>query len=187
MTILDTNAILRYILYDIPEQAEITADTILNEKILLLPEIIAETVHILFTLYKIPRMEIMGAILDVLDDTECDNEIIREGLWMFGLNKCDFIDSLLYIYSKSYKILTFDEKLSNGLRALERQRDYASFNKKMDFSKAWREGRAEGRADVRIDAAKKLLEMGVGIDVIAEVTGLSRVEIESLREAILVK
>ena len=53
--ILDANAILRYILDDIKEQADIVQEILLNEEVLILPEVIAEVVYVMHKIYKIPR------------------------------------------------------------------------------------------------------------------------------------
>ena len=45
--ILDANAILRYILLDIPEQAYITKEILLKERVWILSEVIAEVVYVM--------------------------------------------------------------------------------------------------------------------------------------------
>ena len=116
MVILDANAILRYILKDIPEQAQITAETILNAEILILPEVVAEVVYVLNKRYDLTRALISRVITDVLNDTECEDIVIREGLRVFGATDFDFVDCLLYAHSKSNTILTFDKKLNNLIK-----------------------------------------------------------------------
>ena len=116
MVILDANAILRYILKDIPEQAEFAAKTILDTEILILPEVVAEVVYVLDKHYKLARKDIADVITDTLDDTECDDIVIREGVRVFGVTHFDFVDCLLFVRSKSNKILTFDKKLNDLIK-----------------------------------------------------------------------
>jgi len=116
MVILDANAILRYILKDIPEQAKLTAETILNTKILILTEVVAEIVYVLDKHYNLTRNVIADVIIDVLDDTECDDTIIREGVRVFGITDFDFVDCILFARSKSNKIFTFDKKLNDLIK-----------------------------------------------------------------------
>jgi len=104
------------ILKDIPEQAKIAAETILNTEILILPEVIAEVVYVLDKRYNLPRSDIFDVIIDVLDDTECDDTIIRERVRVFSATRLDFVDCLLFARSKSNEILTFDKKLDSLIK-----------------------------------------------------------------------
>ena len=113
MIILDANAILRYILRDIPEQAERVAETIINNKVLILPEVVAEIVYVLKGHYGVARENISDVILDVLDDTECDSLVLREGLYAYRRTNMDIVDCFLFAYSTTHKIFTFDKRLDN--------------------------------------------------------------------------
>lgn len=57
MTAIDTNVILRYLLNDVPDQAEKVAQIIENG-VKSYPEIIAEVVYVLVKLYTVPRKKI---------------------------------------------------------------------------------------------------------------------------------
>ena len=61
MTLIDTNVILRYLLDDIPEQAD-KAESVIKQGSFTLPEIIAEVVYVLTKLYKVPRNEIKSIV-----------------------------------------------------------------------------------------------------------------------------
>ena len=110
--ILDANAILRYILYDIPEQADII-ENIIKDEIFILPEVIMEVIFALYKFYKIPRKEVSEEILRFLIEVNCDNKIIINAVKNFGIINLDFVDCLLLEYSRDnkYKIVTFDKDL----------------------------------------------------------------------------
>jgi len=110
--ILDTNAILRYILDDMPEQADIVEKTIAEREIIILPEVIAEVVYILTKYYNIERKESIENIIDFLDEINEKNVFLRLALKTFSETNIDFVDSILYAYSKQYDIFSFDKKLN---------------------------------------------------------------------------
>ena len=109
--ILDANAILRYMLNDIPEQADITEKMLLTRDVVILPEVIAEVVYVLLKYYGYSRKEAERDILEFLIDAECSDSILVTALNAFGDKGLDFVDCLLYAYSARYDILTFDKDL----------------------------------------------------------------------------
>lgn len=85
MTLLDTNAILRYLLSDLPLQAEQSADVIRNGAFTI-PEVVAEVVYVLYKLYSVPRQEISGIVSPIFDETEIEHkDVIKNALWSFIL------------------------------------------------------------------------------------------------------
>ena len=113
MTILDANAILRYILSDIPEQAHITKMRLQNDEVLILPEVAMEVIFAMRKFYKIPRTEISEELLKFLAEVSCGNKILINAVKTFGIVNLDFVDCLLSEYSQEneYEIFTFDEDL----------------------------------------------------------------------------
>ena len=113
--ILDANAILRYILDDIKEQADTVQEILQNEEILILPEVIAEVIYVMYKIYKIPRGNVLEYINNFLNDAKCDNQILINAVKIFGGKNFDFVDCLLYEYSKQkdYEVFTFDKDLNN--------------------------------------------------------------------------
>ncbi|MDR1811887.1 MAG: PIN domain-containing protein [Candidatus Fibromonas sp.] len=110
--IFDANAILRYILDDIPEYTDIVEKAINERESLALPEVIAEVVYILTKHYNIERKETVENIINFLNETNDKNEILRLALKTFSETNFDFVDCILYANSKQYDIFTFDKKLS---------------------------------------------------------------------------
>ncbi len=110
--IFDANAILRYILDDIPEQADIVEEAIKERETLVLLEVIAEVIYILTKYYNIERKETVENIINFLNETNDKNEILRLALKTFSETDFDFVDCVLYANSNQYDIFTFDKKLN---------------------------------------------------------------------------
>ena len=119
--ILDANAILRYILDDIKEQADSVERVLQDDNVLILPEVMAEVVYILTKYYDQPKNTVSEYLLQFLDDANCDFEILRHAIKEFGNGKFDFVDCLLYEYSRqtNYKVFTFDKDLLKLMKNLE--------------------------------------------------------------------
>jgi predicted nucleic-acid-binding protein len=117
MTLIDTNVILRYLLNDIPEQAD-KAESVIKTGAFTLPEIVAEVVYVLVKLYKIPRDSINKIILPLFDEIEIQNkEVILEAADLFSETSLDFVDCILVARNKilNEHIFSFDKKLNNKL------------------------------------------------------------------------
>lgn len=116
--VLDTNVVLRYFLQDIPDMFEISCTHIHQGNCCVFPEIIAEAVYVLKSVYKIERKEISSAIINFLEEVTCEKkEAVVKGLLLFAETTLDFVDCLLIAYSKcyGYEILTFDKKMMKKL------------------------------------------------------------------------
>ena len=119
MTLVDTNVILRYLLNDIPEQAD-EAATIIESGAFTLPEIIAEVIYVLIKLYNIPREEIESIILPIFDEISIENtDVITTAVSLYSETKFDFVDCIIIARKKllGEDIFTFDKKLANRLKA----------------------------------------------------------------------
>ena len=120
MTTIDTNVILRYLLNDIPEQAEKAAHIIENGA-KSYPEIIAEVVYVLVKLYSVPREKIYEIVSPIADEVDFDNaDVIKTALENYSKTKLDFVDSLLLARKQILceDVFTFDKKLANRLNAI---------------------------------------------------------------------
>jgi predicted nucleic-acid-binding protein len=112
--ILDTNAIVRYIVKDNRKQLLIVEKIVENNSLLILPEVIAEVIYILCKFYKMTRNIASNNILQFLEDIDSDDAILSNALKTFGKNKLDFVDCLLLHHAKqgNNQVFTFDEKLN---------------------------------------------------------------------------
>jgi len=118
MTVIDTNVILRYLLNDIPEQADEAAEIIGNGA-KSFPEIIAEVVYVLVKLYSVPREKINEIVSPLVDEIEFENaDVVKTALYYYSRTKFDFVDSLLIARKQilNEEIFTFDKKLATQLK-----------------------------------------------------------------------
>lgn len=111
--LLDTNAILRYLLNDILEQADM-AEQEIQRGAFTLPEIIAEVVYVLLKVYKVPRDKISGILTPVFDEIDiATKEVIAEALRIYADTSFDFADCILAArkHILGDEIFTFDKKI----------------------------------------------------------------------------
>lgn len=121
MKIIDTNMILRLLMRDDEKAADIVEELIKNDKVLVMPEVIAEVVYVMTKVYKIDRRTTVVAISAFLDVDNVETEksdAVKKGLEYYGKTSLDFVDCLLCAYNtvSGYEICTFDKKLNNLIK-----------------------------------------------------------------------
>ncbi|MBQ7067974.1 MAG: PIN domain-containing protein [Synergistaceae bacterium] len=112
----DTNMILRYLLDDNLEMADKAEEYIKNENadVFVTVEVIAEVVYVLQKVYSLERKQISDLVCNFVELVNCDeHDSVVLALALFGANKIDFVDCVLYAYNKLYgvEIATFDKQL----------------------------------------------------------------------------
>lgn len=115
--LIDANVILRYLLNDIEDMAN-EAKKVIDSGAWTLPEVIAEVVYVLKSVYKVDRKEIANAILEILKEIEIEHKnVMNEALKIFSETNLDFVDCILIAYNKveNIEIFSFDKKLNNKL------------------------------------------------------------------------
>jgi predicted nucleic-acid-binding protein len=125
MNIVDANLILRYLLQDAIQFIDQARDKIENYHIFIPNEVIAEVVYVLEKVYKVDRPLIYDSLRNLLaysNVTTHDNSILVEALKVYSEIKIDFVDSLLFAYSKigGHSVFTFDKKLNQMLDELRK-------------------------------------------------------------------
>lgn len=125
MNIVDANIILRYLLQDAVQFLDQARDKIENHNIFIPNEVIAEVVYVLEKVYKVERPHILDSIQNLLTYKNIkthDKNIIVEALRKHSEIKIDFVDALLFSYSKvgGHTVFTFDKKLNQLLDELPR-------------------------------------------------------------------
>ena len=116
--LIDANVILRYLLNDVEEMAS-DAEKIIKIGAWTLPEVIAEVIYVLKSVYKIERGEISNAILKILEEIEVERKnIVIESVKIFSETNLDFVDCILIAYNRleNVEIFSFDKKLNNKLK-----------------------------------------------------------------------
>lgn len=117
MVLLDTNAVLRYILNDIPEQHNQVLELISTTPAAIRLEVLVEIVYVLEKYYEKNRSEIAD-VISVLGRTENlliqYPRIISRVLQIFVEEKLDIVDCILCAFNniESYPVFTFDNKLN---------------------------------------------------------------------------
>jgi predicted nucleic-acid-binding protein len=123
MKIVDANIILRYMLNDVEALAERAAVILENEDVFIPNEVIAEVVYVLEKVYRIERTEIRSSLLMFLEYNTVqfhNQQVISVALELYAEKRFDFVDTLLYAYSKvmNYTVFTFDDKLNRALQQI---------------------------------------------------------------------
>ena len=120
MLLLDTNAILRYVLQDNQEMAD-SVEQLLSDNICYVPvEVVAEIVFVLLKVYKI-ECKVIAQIVKEITETNnirvAQSSVVRRAVRIFAASGFDFVDCLLagYAKEKQYSVFTFDEKLQKYL------------------------------------------------------------------------
>jgi predicted nucleic-acid-binding protein len=116
MVILDTNAILRYILRDNLTMAAEVKNLLLTENCLIPVEVVAEIVYVLTKVYSVERDVVartLTNIANVSTITIAQKNVVLHALQVYSSANLDFVDCLLIGYAKKegYTIFTFDKKL----------------------------------------------------------------------------
>ena len=117
MLILDANVILRYLLGDIPDQAEKAKEAVMAGASTT-AEILAEVVYVLTGVYKADRSTVTTALESFIQEIEVPNRAaLQYALKLFCIRKLDFVDCLLagYHHTAGAEVITFDEKLQKVL------------------------------------------------------------------------
>ena len=112
---VDTNACLRYLLDDLPDQAA-RAERVINDgTAYLAPEVMAECAFVLEKVYELPREKIAEALNVLIDCMTCDSPSgYRRAVKVFEANdKLDMVDSMLIArkLESGDDVLTFDKDM----------------------------------------------------------------------------
>jgi len=119
--IVDTNVVIRFLLGDIPDQAEEAERIFIDHDVYLPFEIVIEVIHVLDKIYSISRKEISGIIISLIKNYSVDspdNEVLLFGLKTFSRTNLGFADCMLAGYHTLHRdeVKTFDKKLMNHLK-----------------------------------------------------------------------
>ncbi|MDO4939413.1 MAG: PIN domain-containing protein [Lachnospiraceae bacterium] len=118
LKLLDANVILRYLLDDIKEQADL-AENAIKEGAFSIPEVIAEVVYVLDGVYKIKRTDIRDVLTNLMGEISItEKEVILKALKLYEEYNLDYVDCILIARSELYdeKVLSFDKKLNKYLK-----------------------------------------------------------------------
>lgn len=120
-TLLDANAVLRYLLEDIQEQADEVAEAVTCGAEVTV-EVLAECVYVLSGVYEVPRSAIAESLGLLLDEVACRRgNAAAAALGLYAGSSFDFVDCVLAAEHdiSSKPVLTFDKKLRQLLKLVE--------------------------------------------------------------------
>ena len=119
---IDTNACLRFLLDDIPEQAAQTEQKIDAGDAYLTSEVLAECAFVLEKVYEVPRSEIENGLNTLIDVMICDSkDVYRRAINIFEEDeKLDIVDSILIARKVvcGDDLLTFDKDMLKALKRM---------------------------------------------------------------------
>lgn len=125
MNIVDANLILRYLLQDTEQFIDKANETMERCSVFIPNEVIAEVVYVLERVYRVERPQIHDSLRNLLGYSNIatnDRSVLFEALKVYREIKIDFVDSLLFAYSKvaGHTVITFDKKLNRMLEELRK-------------------------------------------------------------------
>lgn len=115
MTRVDTNYIIRYLVNNNIEMADIAEELLTKESVFISNEILAEAVYVLLGVYNVSKEDISTQLLALIEfpNISVSNlKIVQKAFELFKTKNLDFVDCLLCAYSIQDKIATFDKKLN---------------------------------------------------------------------------
>ena len=116
--LLDANAILRYLINDIEDQANRTEEAI-SEGAFTIPEVLAEVVYVLEGVYKQSKKKITETLIVLLDEIDITDKILFfKALEIYGNNNLDYVDCVILARAlfRGDHILTYDKKMISYLK-----------------------------------------------------------------------
>lgn len=117
-TLLDANAVLRYLLEDVQEQSDVVASQVEQGAEVTL-EVLAECVYVLSGVYHVDRSDIAESLGILLDEVTCRRKCVAaSALGLYSGSSFDFVDCVLAAEAgeNGREVLTFDKKLQGLIR-----------------------------------------------------------------------
>ncbi|MBQ8385700.1 MAG: PIN domain-containing protein [Spirochaetaceae bacterium] len=118
MKYVDTNILLRFIIDDNKELADIAENILKLDECHLLPEVIPEIIYVLRSVYKYRREDIAQAIQRLLPLVVVKEQLLTNlALTYFAQFNLDYVDCILLARNKLYgrEVATFDKELEQKL------------------------------------------------------------------------
>ena len=117
----DTNVVLRYLLKDIPDQYEKSAEFFEKvrtgkERAVILESVLMECVYILLKFYRVPKVDVAASLAGLLlyrGVVNRDKDAMVDALRVFAENKLDIVHCMLIAKGNYDKmtLFTFDKAL----------------------------------------------------------------------------
>ena len=114
MQLIDANVILRYLLNDNQEMADIAEQYLNDGDVSVTIEVLAEVVYVLKGVYSMEHDKIADTAKGFLELVSCqETDVLNVAFDTYAERNFDFVDCVLYGYHavKGVDIATFDKKL----------------------------------------------------------------------------
>lgn len=102
--LLDTNLVIRFLLKDIPNQAEAVRKILASdeEELVLTDVALAEIVWVLTSYYQLPKTDVVDKLLDLLtlDTIHANKQVLYKALFLYKSLNIDFIDAYLAAFAE---------------------------------------------------------------------------------------
>lgn len=131
--IIDSNAVLRYLLRDNLAQCDVVEKTLkkakeLGDSFYISREVVMECVYTLTRFYKVSRADVFSSLKSFFDAREIileDRELIMKTLECFLTTNISYVDCLVLVRSREMdgKLVTFDKKLLSKLNGFPHPRE----------------------------------------------------------------
>lgn len=120
--ILDTNVIVRHLTQEPPDQGQAASRFLADAQALLLTDmIVAETVHVLQSVYKAPRETIATAVRALLSMRSVSMEraqVVLRSLDLYEVGHMDFTDAYLVAFAEANdigQVASFDKGIGKSV------------------------------------------------------------------------
>jgi len=123
--LLDVNAVLRYLIEDVAEQASVVEQAVIDSRAEISIEVLAEVVYVLQGVYGLSKPRIRESLSYLLEDVSCrDEKVAIEAMSLFTGTRLDFVDCVLAAEHdiNGREVLTFDKKLLGLMKKLDAYR-----------------------------------------------------------------
>ena len=123
--LLDANAVLRYLIEDVAEQASVVEQAVIGSRAEVSIEVLAEVVYVLQGVYGLTKSRIRESLSCLLEDVSCgDERVAIEAMSLFTGTRLDFVDCVLAAEHdiNGREVLTFDKKLLALMKKLDAYR-----------------------------------------------------------------
>lgn len=123
MKLIDTNAILRFLLNDIKQQHD-EAVSVIKAGAFTTPEVLAEVAYVLTGYYEETRENVADSITKLLIDVHIEHkDAVTEGIRIFCDTKLDFVDCILIgrNHVLGDDVFSFDKKLNKRLVSIDEE------------------------------------------------------------------
>lgn len=113
MIVIDTNALARLFLDDIPDQAKLVSELFEKEKEIFIPDaVFLELDYLLIKFYKFEKKEVIDLFKNLLESSNVKfNKYINKAYLFYLMTNNSFADCIIVAQSDGHKLASFDKNI----------------------------------------------------------------------------